>query len=81
VILLFIHPVAFLVAFLAFWGASEIARPESNWPAGALFGAYILAYWLLPWWTRPLLLWRYWRAKKRVQAEANQFPTWPGRPE
>jgi hypothetical protein len=79
VILLFLHPAAFLVAFFAFWGASEVARPESNWPAAVLFGAYALAYWLLPWWTRPILLWRYWRAKRQLKREQELFPTWPQR--
>jgi hypothetical protein len=81
VILLLLNPAAFVVAFLSLMGAVAVARDGSVWPLGVFIGVYVLAARFLPWWTRPVLLWRHWRAKKQVQAEANQFPTWPGRPE
>jgi hypothetical protein len=47
---------------------------------GAFIGAYLLSYRIFPWWTRPILLWRYWRAKRAQKALVNQFPTWPQKP-
>jgi hypothetical protein len=75
------HPVAFVLGCLAIVGFVEVAGKEGWWAFFAFVVVYLLASWFLPWWTRPALLWRYWRAKKQVQAEANQFPTWPTRPD
>jgi hypothetical protein len=80
VILFFMNPAAFVVAFFALMGALEVAREESIWPLGVFFLVYILAVKYLPWWTRPILLWRYWRRKRQLRKEQELFPTWPQKP-
>ncbi len=76
-ILFFLNPAAFVLAFLSLMGAIELASEESWWPLGVFLVVYLLAARFLPWWTRPVLLWRYWRMKRQTEREQNQFPTWP----
>jgi antibiotic biosynthesis monooxygenase (ABM) superfamily enzyme len=76
------NPVSFLLASVAMMGAGWAAGwPDGAWWPLALFiVVYLLCAWFLPWWTRPMNLWRYWRAKRAEKAMANQFPTWPRPP-
>jgi hypothetical protein len=76
------NPVSFVVAFLSLMGAITVVDPaeEAWWPFALFVVVYLLCARFLPWWTRPTLLWRYWRAKRAQKALVNQFPTWPQPP-
>jgi antibiotic biosynthesis monooxygenase (ABM) superfamily enzyme len=76
------NPVSFLVASVAMMGAGWLAGwPDGAWWPFAFFVVvYLLCAWFLPWWTRPMNLWRYWRMKRAEKATENQFPTWPRPP-
>jgi len=64
----FAHPVAFLLGVLAMLGYGAYTDwPEDSWyPLGVFVAVYLLCWWFLPWWTRPMNLFRYWRAKRRI---------------
>jgi hypothetical protein len=76
------NPVAFVVAFAVMLGYGSLAgwTDDDLIPFSVFVVVYLLCAWLLPWWTRPILLWRYWRAKRAQKALVNQFPTWPKKP-
>lgn len=68
---LLINPVGLLLGILAATGSSVgfeavTGHPEhSGWLyLGAFIGTYLLSFWLLPWWTRPFVVWRWWRSPK-----------------
>jgi antibiotic biosynthesis monooxygenase (ABM) superfamily enzyme len=76
------NPVSFVVAFGALLGLIAAMEPPEGawWPFAFFVVVYLLCAWFLPWWTRPMNLWRYWRMKRAEKAMANQFPTWPRPP-
>jgi hypothetical protein len=76
------NPVSFVVATAAMMGAGWAAGwpDDAWWPYAGFIVVYLLCAWFLPWWTRPMNLWRYWRMKRAEKAMASQFPTWPRPP-
>jgi hypothetical protein len=71
------NPVSFVIGCLGIMAAIALGY-DDGWPPFFVFVViYLLCAWFLPWWTRPMNLWRYWRAKRAEKAMANQFPTWP----
>jgi hypothetical protein len=75
------NPVAFVVAFAVMLGYGSLAgwTDDDLIPFGVFVVVYLLCAWFLPWWTRPTLLWRYWRRKRQIKREQELFPTWPQR--
>jgi hypothetical protein len=78
---LLVHPVAFLLGVLAMMGYGWVAGlPEDNWYGVGIFAVvYLLGYWLLPWWTRPVTVYRYWQQQRQARRIAEQWvpaPEW-----
>jgi ABC-type multidrug transport system permease subunit len=84
---LLVNPMGIVMSFLTATVVSlgyeqVVGSPESTGflYLGCLIGGYLLAYRIFPWWTRPILLWRYWRRKREIKREQELFPTWPQKP-
>ena len=76
-ILLLVSPVACLLAVCSVIAVESFSGREFS--DGQSFAALVIGYglywWLLPWWTRPVQLWRHWRCKRqqlRLQGHQNQ---------
>lgn len=80
IVLALLNPVAFLLmvalSVAALFGLEQvgIAPTDDSWWDVVLYaGIYLALAWVLPWWTRPVALYRYWAAKRRAAQEAK-FP-------
>ena len=78
IVCLLVHPVAFLVGVLAMMGYGWYSGwPEDSWwPLGIFVVVYVIAARTLPWWTQPLALYRYWKAKRQRPAIDPTLPPW-----
>ena len=76
------HPVAFLIGTLAMMGYGWYTGwPEGSWyPLAIFIGVYIVAYAILPWWTQPIPLYRYWKQRRATARDAAILAKHP-RPE
>lgn len=86
IMMFLMNPAAFVVCLLVGAGFLEgydryYGQEPNGWLGlGVIVGAYLLAARYLPWWTRPLLLWRWWRSPKQPQPLLSPAPLAPPRP-
>jgi len=86
IMMFLMNPAAFVVCLLVGAGFLEgydryYGQEPNGWLAlGVIVGAYLLAARYLPWWTSPLLLWRWWRSPKQPQPLLSPAPLAPPRP-
>lgn len=72
-ILMFLsHPAAFvccLLSFMGLYGAYDVlgyGEPGTAVALGTMLAFYFIACWVLPWWTRPIELWRWLRINNKI---------------
>lgn len=71
IVMALLNPVAFVLTVLggalALYGAEEwlgyTPPDDAWWPVVAIVVFYLILNWVMPWWTRPVELWRYWRRR------------------
>ena len=82
IVSLFAHPIAFLAAVLSMMGYGWYTGwPEGSWiPLGLFVIVYLAGSIVLPWWTRPIPLYRYWKQRRETARDAAILAKHP-RPE
>lgn len=83
ILMLLSHPTAFVACLLSYVfvdGVYDLAGwgdPGLAVGLGVMIGTYLIACWVLPWWTRPTLLIRYlWHRQQVRRIERYPAPDW-----
>jgi hypothetical protein len=71
IVMALLNPVAFLLTVAlgvgALFGLERFGiepTDDSWWDVVLYLGLYVALMMVLPWWTRPVELWRYWRGRR-----------------
>jgi hypothetical protein len=83
IMMLLTHPAAFIACLLSYSAVAGVydwtgrGDPSIAVALTVMIGSYLVACWVLPWWTRPTLLIRYlWRRRQVRRIERYPAPTW-----